>query len=171
MARRERYTHGMSVGERTEKRCPICKTTKSVDSFHADKNSSDGRHGYCSQCKNENARKYRKELPPGKKKNFDLKYSYNMTIEEYENILKEQNYRCAICDREAEGHHAKSDFLFVDHCHKNGAIRGLLCHKCNSGLGCFNDDTELLISAIIYLDKNTNPQLKTTAVNLHEYVG
>ena len=56
-----------------------------------------------------------------------------------------QNHACAICGR------VMKDKLFLDHCHKSGKLRGLLCCTCNSGLGMFKDNPELLDNAIRYL--------------------
>jgi len=56
---------------------------------------------------------------------------------------------CAICG----GINDNDDALSVDHDHETGRIRGLLCSKCNKGLGSFNDDPELLRKAIAYLER------------------
>lgn len=87
--------------------------------------------------------------------NYGLKYRYNITLEKYNQMLESQNMVCAICKSE----HSKSkinNLLFVDHCHKTNNIRGLLCSRCNNGLGMFNDDVNLLYSAIAYLSKYNN---------------
>lgn len=76
------------------------------------------------------------------------KKRYNISLGQYNCMFSEQDGKCAIC-----GIHQKelSKRLFVDHEHSNGNVRGLLCHKCNSAIGLFNDDVELLVSAIKYL--------------------
>lgn len=88
------------------------------------------------------------------KRNQNLK-RYGLTFEDQEGMLREQNYKCAICGQEI--------FLFgssqkliahVDHDHKTGKVRGLLCKECNSGLGKFRDNPEYLLSALSYLNKN-----------------
>lgn len=66
-------------------------------------------------------------------------------------MLKKQNGGCAICKSKVSG--GKGAF-HVDHCHKTGKIRGLLCHFCNVGLGVFKDDVKTLSVAIAYLKKN-----------------
>jgi hypothetical protein len=78
-------------------------------------------------------------------KNY-VRREYGITVEDYETMLKIQNNKCAIC----EGPPLKQMFC-IDHCHKTGKIRGLLCHKCNSGLGLFNDSSSTLRSAFQYL--------------------
>ena len=72
-----------------------------------------------------------------------------MTLEDYENLFKSQEGKCAICGTEKPSN-KKGNFP-VDHDTKTGKIRGLLCHNCNVGLGNFRDDPSLLRSAIDYL--------------------
>jgi hypothetical protein len=82
------------------------------------------------------------------------KFKYKITEEEFNKILKLQNNKCAIC---------KKDFLKtprVDHDHKTGGIRGLLCEKCNFLLGLCNEDVFILKEAIKYL-KYTNIEKET----------
>jgi len=66
----------------------------------------------------------------------------------YDTIFKEQKGRCAICGTPQEAIKRK---LCLDHCHETGVIRGILCAKCNHGLGCFNDNIILLLKAVVYL--------------------
>lgn len=83
-------------------------------------------------------------------KNCSLKRYYGITLAEYDNLLEKQEYKCAICGTE-KTENGKS--FAVDHSHKTGKVRGLLCNKCNIGLGHFNDDNNLLLKAISYLGK------------------
>jgi hypothetical protein len=79
-----------------------------------------------------------------------LRTTYGITLEQYNGLLENQNGNCAICGRN------NLDFkraLAVDHCHKSEKIRGLLCNDCNIGLGMFSDSTNILKSAILYLEK------------------
>ena len=81
-----------------------------------------------------------------------LKVKYNLTEEEYNDLYKKQDYKCAICNiKESETARKK---LVVDHCHVTRNVRGLLCNNCNSGLGMFYDDISLLIKAKKYLTEN-----------------
>lgn len=78
---------------------------------------------------------------------------YGITIEEYERLLKEQNGLCKICKQpESQIMRGKQKSLAVDHNHETGEIRGLLCGKCNSGIGMFRENTLLLSEAIKYLN-------------------
>lgn len=83
-----------------------------------------------------------------KQKNRALKNAFNLSLEEYNKILQEQDYKCAICGSITPK--GKGSF-HVDHCHASGMIRGLLCHYCNVGLGNFRDNIELLDKAKKYL--------------------
>ena len=84
---------------------------------------------------------------PEKDRNRRLVYSTGITLDQYEIMLKNQNGVCAICN------HVSKDGrqLCVDHCHKTGKIRGLLCSACNTTLGFMEDDVKRLFSAIKYL--------------------
>ncbi len=78
-----------------------------------------------------------------------LKSAYGMTLDEYEVLVRIQGGRCAICGQPNQGGRR----LVVDHDHVKGNRRGLLCGKCNFGLGQFNDSIELLAKAIAYLGR------------------
>lgn len=85
---------------------------------------------------------------PGKRKAQRLT-TYDLTLDEFNSILEQQNYACAIC-----GHTDMTDknfFPVVDHDHNTNQVRGLLCMNCNMGLGKFKDDVNLLYSAIAYI--------------------
>lgn len=76
---------------------------------------------------------------------------YKITPDDYKQLFDAQNGVCAICKNTATGRGAKNNRLAVDHDHANGQIRGLLCSKCNTGLGLFDDSVELLKIGINYL--------------------
>jgi hypothetical protein len=80
---------------------------------------------------------------------------YSLTPLEYNIMLEKQNNRCAICN---EFYTAKK--LFVDHNHKNGLVRGLLCNRCNLLIGWANDSTDILEKAIKYLSKKENKRIE-----------
>lgn len=73
---------------------------------------------------------------------------YGLSMDDYESILAKQKGICAIC-----GTPPGKRPLSVDHCHDTGAVRGLLCHACNTGIGFLKDNTDLLKKAIKYLNK------------------
>lgn len=77
---------------------------------------------------------------------------YGLTIDQYQSLLESQNHCCAICEKK-EALTGKLNRMYVDHCHLSGKARGLLCQKCNAGLGMFGDRPDLLAKAITYLSK------------------
>ena len=90
-------------------------------------------------------------------KNWDLRKNFGISYDKYKQLVEEQGGVCAICkQKETFLHHMTKTVanLAVDHCHKTGKIRGLLCHKCNHGLGKFGDDPALLRLAAAYLEAN-----------------
>ena len=74
---------------------------------------------------------------------------YGLTVEQYDAMLMEQNYVCAICNKSEKS--STRGVLFIDHDHKTGKVRGLLCDTCNRGLGYFYDNKSFLHNAIEYL--------------------
>jgi len=81
--------------------------------------------------------------------------TYGITAEDYYNMLAAQNNKCAVCEsEEVNSSRVSSGKLFIDHCHTTGKVRGLLCSKCNHGIGLLNDDTALLQKAIEYLNQS-----------------
>lgn len=90
----------------------------------------------------------RKKYPNGYFKSKRIKYKYGLSEKEHKHLLKEQNYKCAICGiPQSELRTA----LCVDHDHKTGKIRGLLCTLCNQGLGSFRDNQSNIENALYYL--------------------
>lgn len=72
-----------------------------------------------------------------------IEKKYNLPYEEYINLSNQQNGLCAICKT--------IEIQVVDHCHTTGKVRGLLCGRCNTGIGLFLDNVESLKNAIDYL--------------------
>lgn len=89
----------------------------------------------------------RKALSDGERKR-----RFGITSEQYVDLFNSQNGACAICKNpETATRLGKVKALSVDHCHKTGVIRGLLCSDCNTGIGKLKDDIKILRSAIQYL--------------------
>lgn len=81
------------------------------------------------------------------KRNRDLKRLYGITLEQYNEMLKNQNNVCAICGEKEKSVDSRTMKLFslaVDHDHKTGKVRKLLCSVCNKILGLANDNTSLI---------------------------
>lgn len=81
---------------------------------------------------------------------YSLKRKYNITPEYYDKLLIKQNNKCAVCGVNQEDYYK---ILAVDHNHKTGKVRGLLCENCNRGIGLFKDDINTLFKVIKYLEK------------------
>lgn len=83
--------------------------------------------------------------------------SYGVDAQRYQDMLREQGGVCAICkrpERAPDKASGKTKDLAIDHDHKTGAVRALLCSSCNRALGLFNDDRATLDAARAYLDKH-----------------
>lgn len=125
--------------------CPKCEKVKRLKEFNKDNNTAFGIAIYCRVCtkiKSSNQYKNNKR----NHKNTQLKSTFGITMDDYDLLLVKQNGSCAICKTEPTDKH-----LSVDHCHITGKVRGLLCNRCNLGLGYFKDDHELLKIATDYL--------------------
>ncbi len=82
----------------------------------------------------------------------NIKSKYNLSTKEYADMLAKQEGICAICGNpEIEERAGEVKALSIDHCHETKIIRGLLCRKCNSGLGMFKDNPETLEKAAQYV--------------------
>lgn len=117
-----------------ERLCPSCNQVKSLDCF-------EGGRVKCRKCR------YIEQY--GGNRIWRLKRDYNLDIEEYDVLLNQQGGVCAICLTPEVGR-----ALAVDHDHRTGNVRGLLCFKCNRGLGQLGDSVEALERALLYLRKS-----------------
>lgn len=137
--------------------CTLCSSSKELEEYY--KYSNGSLMARCKECIKSSNRQYhadnqasiskRKRLKycPLKNKNLKLLSQYGLSLEEYNSLLRKQNYACGICKKTAKGN------LSVDHCHVTGEIRGLLCSHCNFGIGHFKDDIATIHAAIVYLKK------------------
>jgi hypothetical protein len=99
-------------------------------------------------CKNTNAQTYYAAFPE-KRRAIQLKNKFNLTIKEWDDLFDKQKGVCAICAHPEQN----GKRLSIDHCHTSGRIRGLVCNRCNSGLGRFDDDSKLMRRAVEYLEQ------------------
>jgi len=102
------------------------------------------------------AREYAKEYArkyPERIQNSYWKRRFGITLHDYQELLKKQNFRCAICGSEKPNGGPRMKKLAVDHSKKSGEIRGLLCFNCNVGLGAFKDSRDILQKAVDYLGR------------------
>lgn len=150
----------MTLAGETYHRCTKCKTRKPASKFVKVKvrNGSERPQSWCKQCKSKDKAK-RALTIKGKRKLKDdaLKRFFGISVEDFERMESSQRGLCAICKkpqppRNRQGRTMQIT-LAVDHCHKTGRIRGLLCDKCNFGIAHFDDNIETLKQAIAYLDQ------------------
>jgi hypothetical protein len=129
------------------KRCNDCGEMKPVEEFYKRNKSINNPRwslatfvAYCKPCVAIRVRE-------GEKRNHArIKRKYNLTIDEYNDMLRAQDYACAICKKEPEA-------LCVDHDKITGEIRGLLCTQCNLGIGFLDHNPEWLRNAAEYVEK------------------
>lgn len=143
------------------KTCNICLERRSLDDFYANKKAKDGRQSCCKDCRRAYLAANSTRV---KKVNRDYKIRTGRQLavrrpssgpakrrhqglheDQYLAILGDQLGTCAICAKDSDQR------LAVDHCHKSGEIRGLLCRACNLGLGFFGDDIQRIEVAAAYL--------------------
>lgn len=150
----------------TERTCRACETTKPLTEFHRTPNGT-GRIGRCRDCINANNKVRRGNDAAYKakhsaynrewyRKNYArarhgierarLKFAYGVTPEQIADARQAQNNLCAICKRPR--------FLVIDHDHRTGRFRGMLCKACNIAIGQFGDNSEGLRIALAYLERN-----------------
>ena len=111
------------------KNCTKCGENKPLSAFS--RSTRDGSYAWCKPCASSYSRK------------FLLAKRYSLTPEQYDDLNVAQNGRCALCERPRP--------LCVDHDHDTGAVRGLLCQKCNKGIGLLDDDPDVLARAMEYV--------------------
>ena len=88
--------------------------------------------------------KYMREY---RKNGYHILHTYSLSQEVYQEMFNRQEGKCAICGKPFD----ENNVVHIDHNHKTGKVRGLLCMMCNCGIGHFNDNKELLLKAIEYL--------------------
>ena len=135
---------------------------KSCYNQYRPKMSKEAKLQYQYKWRDENIEKVKKSRKKTYEKNREryvnitrkgqVKRKYGLSMEEYEIIAENQNYRCAICNKH-KNNNKKGYNLAIDHSHITGEVRGLLCSKCNLALGGFEDNEELLLNALLYLKK------------------
>lgn len=122
------------------KRCSKCGDLKALSLFKKNAGKVGGREKQCAECQHTKR----------------VATMYGISEDEYRLLVKIQDNRCAICGRTPEEAQDKAGRLAVDHCHKTGKVRGLLCGSCNRALGLFGDVTSRLYSAAAYLVRGLN---------------
>lgn len=162
--------------------CSKCEVKKEPSEFSKHKLHSDGLYSQCKICvtnikktheyrfKSNLAKRRQLKIPKYRELNSKrskafrstekgklyilndgLKRNYGITLQKYNELFQAQNGCCAICERHSTEF---SKRLHVDHDHKTNEIRGLLCHHCNTAIGSFLEDTDLMLKAIQFLQKH-----------------
>lgn len=125
-----------------------CQITKANVTY-----SGRGVIAYCRPCNRYMRRHvYRNDADSDKRRNYRLMKEFEMTLEQYNEMLTNQKGVCAICKK--KNNNGKN--LSVDHDHKTDKIRALLCNNCNAILGLAGDDKQVLADCLSYLIKHTN---------------
>lgn len=138
------------------KKCCKCKKYKNHSKFSLNRLKKDGLQNSCKLC----AKKYPRTITSVRHHEKNLLKLYGITTEQYNRFMILQQNRCKICKMpETVIKHGETCFLSVDHDHKTGRVRGLLCSKCNTGLGFFGDDVLNLQNAAQYIQDAENSTL------------
>lgn len=143
--------------------CNKCKLWKADMMFGVDRSKKCGLKCWCKPCANSTTRAWQ-VLNPEKFSAYQAKRKrekpelvaaqkrksiYGMPYESFPAMVSLQKGRCKICKQ-------RPPKLTVDHCHKTGQVRGLLCGNCNRALGLFQESPEALLAAARYLKENKN---------------
>lgn len=94
-----------------------------------------------------------KIIPPEKQFSYYIKSKYGISFIEYKNLLSISGYCCEICGTKEPENAKNKDKLCIDHCHNSNEIRGVLCRNCNSALGMFKENIEVIKQSLKYLEK------------------
>lgn len=160
-----KWISGLPDAERAEgfKTCPKCNVKKPFAEYPKNRRNKYGINTYCLVCSAEMVREIRatprgqathraaskrwREAHKERHADNNAKWKYGVEHGTYATLFAKQSGRCAICDSSP----ADDARLHIDHCHDTGRIRGLLCNRCNNGIGRFKHDVTLLSRAIAYL--------------------
>lgn len=149
--------------------CTRCKEQKPLMAFHKAPRLRSGLSSQCKACcyvhtkewvsrnreKTRAAQRRFRANHPTNSAEYEIKRNYGISLEAYERMFREQNGGCKICGRQ----NLDGKRLSIDHDHNTGTVRGLLCIKCNSGIGYFRDDPNLMNRAIQYLKDNDTKEI------------
>lgn len=144
--------------------CSICKIEKPYSEYFKDNKKKKGIRCKCKICCKEETKNWRiknrshynnyvaewRAKNPVRQHTMEIKRRYGLSIEKYNEMLTAQSCQCKICGKQHDPS-LKRGRLYVDHCHKTGVVRALLCGACNSAIGHFNDDISFLEKASSYL--------------------
>ena len=127
-----------------QKWCPAGVGFKPIEDFPKNKANSDGLGGYCKPCHNAKGKATYQRLYGGTRE-YHLRRRYGITGADFDAMVEAQGGTCAVCDQKPE---------HVDHDHKTGKVRGILCFNCNQALGNVRDDAAVLQGLMDYLRRH-----------------
>ncbi len=140
-------------------RCPTCKQVKPLSSFGKNAAAKFGHSSHCRKCavivaaethaRNPGDRAARYQRAKRALRNRHLQRKYGITLEDYERLLSAQNGVCSIC-----GRRDRNKGLAVDHDHRTGLVRDLLCGRCNPAIGFLQEDPVLARKMAAYLERH-----------------
>ena len=141
-------------------KCTICSVDEYVVDgkslyFTKDKQKKYGFRMQCKECRSIISKEWKSKnenIINIKNASRRMVARYGISIQDYNNMLKNQDGVCAICGTSKLSKN-KSRFA-IDHCHHTGIVRGLLCTNCNSGIGKLKDNPDIVIKAYNYLIRN-----------------
>lgn len=150
----------------------ICTKCKQIGEFSKDKTKKDGFHSICKKCQKISTKQYLKNNPDAHEKrkevsrlwrannkekskiaitNATLRSKYGISLDQYNEMLKKQNFSCAVCfDKPIKQR------LHVDHCHATLKVRGLLCQACNTSIGKMKESPSLIRALANYVEEHQN---------------
>lgn len=152
----KRIEHRIENGEEV-KWCGKCQRWLPLTHFSANRIKWDGLQERCNECRKAHysrVGKFTKTIPPlevrRQRHRVQVIKSYGITEEEFNSMLEKQDGKCAICGTTDWGKPSPS----IDHNHRTGKVRALLCNRCNRVLGLAEDSPELLSKMSNYLKEH-----------------
>lgn len=137
-------------------KCSGCNIDKLATEFTRDRRRFTGYMAQCGDCSRESKRRNGRNYYHSNKEKlrplmnwYRKKVEYGVTKEDYYRMLAAQGGCCAICKRLEN----KNKLFHIDHNHKTGRVRGLLCKNCNNGIGMLGDSITIIKSAAMYLEE------------------
>ena len=124
--------------------CRDCGCDKEPEEFPRNRRTRTGRGTYCKPCHNARNRATIKRLY-GNTRHYHLKQRFGIGTAEVDAMIEAQSGLCACCK--------VAPAIHVDHDHRTGKVRAILCEPCNGGLGLFKDNPEIIRRAIAYLGR------------------
>ena len=132
--------------------CGHCNKLKIEIEYYKSNKLKRGYQSWCIQCHKDN------RIHDGQTKTGKLFQRYGITREELEDLRVEQNHKCKICKIDISRDISRTSRCYqnIDHNHATGKVRGILCFRCNAGIGLLNESPEQLRLAADYIEKDGN---------------